>query len=360
MTIIALFRQSRLYPRWQRWLAHRLPAAKQQTLSHKGIFILPTAFGLCWLTLAMMLYLFGINYQNNLIIALALLMASLFTSCAVLGYRNLAGLELRLGNLPQVYADETLAVPINLSSQHLSWQIQLGFTDNIPEQLARVTAKAAPTAIAYRQTRRGKLSPGRLCISSQYPMGLCRVWSLQDMAIEHLVFAKPIEPDSATIYRQHQQASQQANGAPVNGVDEFSGLRAYVSGESLKQVAWKQWAQGRGMLVKEFQQPQHHCIWLTLPQSQADDLERHISALSYLVEFYCQRQQSFGLRLAETVIAPGCDETHRQSCQHALAMYPPAGKYADAPNHHSAPEFSPKHTDKVSFTAAHQETDRCS
>ena len=67
--------------RWSAWISRRLPPSAKVTLGHKGIFILPSAFGLVWLALVVLLYLFGTNYQNNLVIGLSLLLASIFNTC---------------------------------------------------------------------------------------------------------------------------------------------------------------------------------------------------------------------------------------------------------------------------------------
>ncbi|MCF1437425.1 MAG: hypothetical protein LPD71_01320, partial [Shewanella sp.] len=112
---------------WQRWLDYKLPPARQHTLSHSGIFILPTTFGIIWLLLVVLLFLFGTNFQNNLIIALSLIMVSIFNTCLIFGYRNLAGLTLKSTKPAQVYAGETLAMPMLLNAKLAGWQIELAY-----------------------------------------------------------------------------------------------------------------------------------------------------------------------------------------------------------------------------------------
>ena len=41
--------KQRIRQRWQRWLDRRIPPASQVTLSHRSIFILPTATGALYL-----------------------------------------------------------------------------------------------------------------------------------------------------------------------------------------------------------------------------------------------------------------------------------------------------------------------
>ena len=120
--------------RLSQWLDKRLPGASKITLTHKSIFILPTGFGLLWIGLVLLLYLFGTNYQNNLVIGLSILLLSLFNTCILYSYRNLAGLHLSALPVPQAYCGETLSFPLALSSTHQTHEVSLNFVDNQLEQ----------------------------------------------------------------------------------------------------------------------------------------------------------------------------------------------------------------------------------
>ena len=80
---------------YERWLARRLPAASQIVLDQKRIFIFPTGYGFFYLLVAALLFIGGINYENNLILALSFLMASLFLVAILHTFRNLSALGLR-------------------------------------------------------------------------------------------------------------------------------------------------------------------------------------------------------------------------------------------------------------------------
>ena len=82
---------------WQRWLDRRLPRARQVRLDQRRIFILPTGYGVLYLIVAVLLFFGGVNYENNLILALCFLMVSLFVVAILHTFRNLSGLMLRAG-----------------------------------------------------------------------------------------------------------------------------------------------------------------------------------------------------------------------------------------------------------------------
>ena len=307
---------------WQHWLSRRLPAQSPITLAHKSIFILPSAFGLFWLGVVILLFLFGTNYQNNLVIGLALLLLSIFNTCIIYSYRNLAGLTLNAAQGPAVYAGEDVLYPVELTAKQAQHQIQLRYGNNAPLSAARVDDKKQRLLLPFTNHGRGWIHPGRLTVETHYPLGLCRAWSVVDLANRQLVFAAPkavMTPLSQQAAHAHEQAH--LKGSLVAGVEEFNTLKPYVSGESPNQIAWKQLAQGRGMLTKSFGEPVSAPTWLIL-NAQHPDIEQHLSELTWTVDTLWQTQQVFGLQLPMHTIAPNSGAAHRLQCLTALAVYP--------------------------------------
>jgi uncharacterized protein (DUF58 family) len=339
----------RLRLRWQTWLAKRIPASRQFVLSHRSIFILPSAFGLAWIGLILLLYLFGTNYQNNLIIGLSLLLASLFQTCIIYSYKNLAGLRLSAKKNPQIYAGDTASFAVELSHQRS--QLNVSSTANHAVDINRHTwlkdasrhqdiclrfagqhhvriKQVRSEQLAYvpfDNSRRGRLIPGRIIVESYFPLGLCRTWSYVDLDLQQIIFAKP-KPCEIILSAAEKEAKEDEHGQQRAGINEFNELRAYVPGESLKQVAWKQWAQGKGLLTKTFSQPQGKPLWLLLAQIQGQDVEDRLSKLAWQVDELSQRQQVFGLVLDNKhTIEQDTGDKHRIACQQAIALFQTEG-----------------------------------
>ncbi|ACA86901.1 DUF58 domain-containing protein [Shewanella woodyi] len=308
---------------FNQWLNSRLPAATKVTLAHRSVFILPSGFGLLWLTLVLLLFLFGTNYQNNLVIGLSLLLLSVFNTCIIYSYRNLAGMTISSTLSPQAYAGDTLVFPVRLYANQTQYEVLLNYPNNQIKVIKKVTNEASTSLIPFINERRGRVSPGRLKIESRYPLGLCKAWSHVDLDNEHIVYATPLEANEQLSHIDSEQDYVADNqGGHIPGVDEFKGLRQHIPGESLKQVAWKQLAQGRGMLTKEFQQPQGEPQWLSLTDFSPASLENRLSQLTHSVDRLSEKGQIFGLQLGERTIQPADGEAHRISCLQALALVP--------------------------------------
>ncbi|WP_153913692.1 DUF58 domain-containing protein [Shewanella sp. TC10] len=321
------FIPKRIKQRWGLWLNKRIPPNNQVTLTHKSIFILPSGFGLAWFVLICVLYLFGTNYQNNLVIGLSLLLASVLHTCIIYSYKNLAGLTLTSQIPPETHANQNIAFPVSLSSKinknnsHTSHQqICLNFAEQRHIRLTEVDDSTNAT-IAFSPQARGQFNPGRIQVSSNFPLGLFRTWSYVDLDINHIIYAEPLNTQVSLTSLDDDNTSEFDHGKLQPGVDDYKGLKTYVEGESLKQVAWKQWAQGRGMLTKEFAQPEGKPVWLSLDDTQGTNIEQKLSKLAWQVNTLSQAQQVFGLALHKHVIEQDSGEAHRKQCQQLIALY---------------------------------------
>ncbi|MFB0586661.1 DUF58 domain-containing protein, partial [Aeromonas salmonicida] len=70
---------------------------------------------------------------------------------------------------------------------------------------------------------------------------------------------------------------------------DFDMLRAHQSGEPLSRVAWKQLAQGRGLLVKQFCEPGQDDTHLSLQRVGGRDREKRLAVLAWWCDDYAKR-----------------------------------------------------------------------
>ncbi|MBY5991089.1 DUF58 domain-containing protein [Ferrimonas balearica] len=305
---------------WSAWLSRRLPPNRRQTLSHRSVFIRPTALGLGYLMLCAVLFIFGTNYQNNLILALCFLLVSLFNTTLLLAFRNLAGLTLAAGPGHSRHAGEAVPFDLTLTADRVLYHLELRFPGGPARYVRKVQPLARTVQVQFPSERRGWLRPGRLVVSSAFPLGLCRVWSNLDLDQKALVWPAPapgtqprqaLAPDPAMKSDQHRP-----------GVDDFHGLSRWQPGQSLARVAWKQAARGGEWQAKAFVTPQGLPSALTLDPSLP--LETALSQLTFQARHLFHRQQPYRLVLGQTQYGPDHAQSHLERCLDALACYPEA------------------------------------
>ncbi|MFI2810462.1 MULTISPECIES: DUF58 domain-containing protein [Microbulbifer] len=306
------------------WLDRRAPPASQVVLDHRRLFILPTRAGLAFLLVIVLLWLLATNYENNLVFALAFLLASLFAVLPLHTFANLAGLEIRLLDTGTAYAGDfaTARLAAARGKQRPGEHISIGWRESEPVTLQLEAGQETEVEITLPVVRRGLVRAPRLLIESRFPLGLFRCWSWVDLDVEFLVYPqpKPAGPLPLGESLAEGEAEQKRRGG-----DDFSGLRPYQPGHSLRQVAWKQFAAGRDLHSKDHETGVDSRLWLDWDLLGGRDVETRLSNLCHWVLEADRQQLAYGLRLPGRVIEPGGGDVHRRQLLAALARFPVQG-----------------------------------
>lgn len=302
-----------------RWVDQRTPKASAITLNRKNLYTFPNASGLLYLAVVLVVWMLGTNYQNNLILALAYLMVSIFVVAILHAFANLSGITVKFVEGKSAFAGESAAFVLELTTSHkygsdqleLRWakgDIQTVTLD--PDEPLRVTLHAP-------SINRGYLRPGRLLLQSRFPLSIIRCWTWVNLEAQALIYPSPVVCDEP----RHQSSNgREEGGTSQRGGDDFSGLREYQSGDPIKHIAWKQYAQEKGLFTKEYEAYFSADKWLdwnslTLPQ------EARLSGLCYWALDYERRQIPYGLMLPGIILEPALGDFHLTTVLGALAEF---------------------------------------
>ena len=304
---------------WQGWLARRLPAARIQQLGNRQLFILPSRMGLLYAMTTLAIFILGTNYQNNLVLFLAFLLASLFLAAMWLTHRNLCGLQLLGGACVLTDVGTAAQLPLTLRHNREARSLSFSLAGNTLF-VAGVGEAPLTIQLPLAAPQRGRLPLPRLKVESRFPLGLMRCWSLLDLEFE--AWAAPA-PQHGALLGQADSGPEQARGRHeiASNIGDFSRLRDHQPGDAQSRIAWKQLAQGRGMLVKTFTLPQHQQLLLSLEQVAGAALEQRLAVLAYWVAEHCRHGQPFVLQLGPQQLGPDCSPAHALQCRWALARY---------------------------------------
>ena len=306
---------------YERWLARRLPSARQIVLDQRRIFIFPTGYGFFYLLVAALLFIGGINYENNLILALSFLLASLFMVAILHTFRNLSALGIRNGDSESGFAGEEGALEIVLFAQRrehhcvwLRWRGQDG------QQISIRRGEEESLWLNLPLAERGRVMAPRLKVESRFPLGLLRTWSY--VTLDHYCLAWPRPKESLDCPADGGKENQEAFSSGQSGNDEFQGLRSYIPGDSLRRVDWKGYAAGRGLNTKQFEEPVGGRLWLRWDRLPGIGEEQRLSVLCYWILQLDQQRQPYGLALPGLTLATDTGDVHRWRLLDALAGYP--------------------------------------
>ncbi len=307
--------------RFQEWARKRIKPCDEVTLNRKIIYILPSANGLFVLVAAGLIFIAAINYAVSLAFGLAFMMVSIFILGIFYTFNNLNQLSLASLSPASVFVGEEIAYRVQISRapgrRHEALEFNFpgenittaDLTDNDQEEI-RVFTEAKT---------RGYFPAPLLRITTFYPLGLARAWSLVDLDQRCLVYPKPIPfvMDQFT----HGGGGSDDSAIIKEGSEDFYGLRDYVPGDPLRQVAWKNVARGQGMQVKQFVDYVDKRIWLDWDMFYGFNTEERLSRLCYGVLMLAKGGQAFGMKLPGIEIAPDCGAAHKQKLLKTLALF---------------------------------------
>ena len=334
--------------KFQRWLVKRVPRASKQTLSRRNIFIFPSRFGFSYLFFVLLLFILGTNYQNNLILLLSYLLASLFITAMIQSFNNLSQLTIsttkskisdtksHAGNATTTalsgFSGSCINVAIQLHSKKVRMAYQLFFQTNNQDQ-THIQPTTHHCAVPITLNKRGLTQLPRLTLQSYYGLGLFRCWTQVDLNIAVIVYPKPERPavpnieqwltENASAIEDNTPNELKTVNQKINdGVDEFNELAPYQRGESLTKVAWKHVARGQGWYTKNYDQHNHSTPnWLSLAALPKAPLEQQLRWLSYLIVELQKQDKTFGLVLNNITINPNNGVEHSHACLKEVALY---------------------------------------
>jgi uncharacterized protein (DUF58 family) len=284
------------------------------------IYILPTRNGVLFgLVLAAMLF-GAVNYGNSLAYALMFLLTSVAIISILHTHRNLAGLVVQAGLCRPVFAGEPALFPLGLSggnTPRFALVIQeAGASEPVITDLDVQVLQWED--IRLPATERGWLERGRVTVSSSFPLGLFRAWSYIDLPQRCLVYPSP-EREGPPPFAADGEGEKQA--ATTQGSEDFSSLREYRPGDSLKHVHWKALAREQGLLTKAFTGSGSRNFRLDWDYLSGLGTEARLARLCRWVLWADACGQPYQLAIPGIRIPAAHGGEHRQRCLRALALF---------------------------------------
>lgn len=282
----------------ERWWLARHPRTPSLRLTHRNVYILPTATGWAYAATLAVLLLASVNYQLNLGHLLTFLLGG--TAVAALGATHavLRGLEVSPGDPVQGEAGKALTVTLRVrESAPPSWWTPLGLgRHGMALQWREAGASAVYTDVPPGEVRHVELSwtpPGRgvhplpaLMLSTRFPLGLFRAWAIWRPDAQAVVWPRPEDPPQPWPEAASAMEASRARSLRVPPEEfEPEGVRPWRRGDRSRDVHWKLSArrmdQDAPLLVRESRPPHAQgpllLRWSDTPASMAP--ERRLSRL---------------------------------------------------------------------------------
>ncbi|GAB4263646.1 MAG: DUF58 domain-containing protein [Methylomicrobium sp.] len=292
-------------------------------LTQRRVFILPTQRGLGMAVTILLLLLTAFVYNNNLVYLLCFLVASIFFVTILHTYQSLSGLVVSAGTVAPVFAGDGARLPLTVRNPGGPYRPALVAQLNA-EQPFELAANAVTTlALSWPVERRGWQALGTVTLSSRYPFGIFRAWSPLRFDRKVLVYPKPAKK---SVPLPAPSAGDRVTTGPRSvdrsGKDDFNGIRDYQPGDSLRQIHWRAYAKGQGLLSKQYATEAGGSeLWLDYDHTPGAGREERLSLLCRWVLDAEAAGVRYGLRLPGKRLAPASGVKHQAACLEALALF---------------------------------------
>lgn len=320
--------RSRLQEHFQRWaLRGKAPEVAPITLTHKRVYVLPSAQGLAFAGMLIAMLIATMNYALSLGYVLVFLLASLGVITLIQTFRNLLQLRLQPGRCPPVFAGTDAQFTLLLENQRDLPRpaIQLQLPGQAPRSLDLPPNEQAEIQLSLPSTRRGWLVLPRVTLSTRYPLGLVRTWAYAAPDMRCLVYPAPArQAPPVPAMPELAGTSNRAASSARDSLDDFAGLRSHQPADPPRHIAWKAAArqQDAPLQTKQFSSNAADELWFdwhALPTTL--EVEQRLAILSRWLCDAHATQLRWGLRLPDQQFAPASGEAHFHACLKALALY---------------------------------------
>jgi uncharacterized protein (DUF58 family) len=318
--------------RAQAWIRRRQgPDQDPIVLGRQRIYILPTGYGLAYGTMVFSMLLGGMNYNNNLGLGLTFVLASLGLVAMHHCHGTLAGLRVRLLEAEPAFVGQEVCYRLLLENAARVPRpaLELEIAAHRPP-LGTVDVPAAGAMQADLRVparRRGRLPLERFVIATRHPLGLFRAWAVIHPDYAAIAWPQPARRDRAPPLTRTDTGGAQDHAL---GDEDFTGMRAFQPGDSIRRIAWKAYARGQGLHTKQYAGTDvvsHVFDWDSLPGL---DAESRLAQLCRWILDAHERGEAFGLRLPGSVIGLNVGAAHKERCLNELALFDAPGRPADA------------------------------
>jgi uncharacterized protein (DUF58 family) len=260
----------------------------------------------------------GLNYNSNLGLAFAFLMASVALVTMHHCNRNLVGLQVDATAEVDAFAGGEANFDFVLRNDSRVERRDVEILCMGASGIRSVGAGSSESVpVAVPMARRGVTRIAQFELRTRYPFGWFHAWTYVQGSLT--AYVAPAPRGSRTL--PAVGGSGYASRSEARGDEDFAGLRAYEPGVPLKHMAWKVLARGAEAAVRSYTSLAAQPEWLEWSSLEGQDIETRLSQLCLWVLESDAAQRVFGLRLPGKEIAPAAGAAHRFACLRALALF---------------------------------------
>jgi uncharacterized protein (DUF58 family) len=289
------------------------------TLVARRIYIVPTRAGWVFGLLLAVMFIAGMNYGNGLALLLTFWLVGFMLVAMVQTQQQLSGLTLLRAAAEPAFAGGTLQLTLSFRSAPGLPNVEASLAGKLHSASRDAPGKrsADTLTLSIPVTQRGLWRAPTIRLQSTAPYGLFRTWAWLNLDCETLVYPRPYGDQAEPLAAGQQRGAHHM----VQNPDELAWLRDFREGDSPRQVAWKAYARGAPLLVREYRGTAAAERDFDYAALSRLDTEGRLSQLCKWVLDAARRNESWTLRMPSSTPRKGFGQSHRDQCLRQLALH---------------------------------------
>ena len=265
----------------------------------------------------------AVNTGNNLLYLIVAALLAFMASTGFAGKRNIEGYQLELDAPDEVYAGITTLLTLRIANRRrfipaLLLRVEL---EDAAVLLPFLPAQATGSVtLPYCPPRRGHNHIAHLRISSPFPVAFFvrRHTFALDGDIIAFPAPRPLPYQLNAAGREARRPGPSSARRGNQGV--VAGVYDYTGSEPLKRIHWRLSARHDSLKVKELESDASEPVIIVPEELPGANREERLSGAAWLIDRTLRSGRPVGLRLGQSVLAPGSGRDHKLKLLRALAL----------------------------------------
>jgi uncharacterized protein (DUF58 family) len=237
---------------------------------------------------------------------------------------NLTGLKLTAEAVKPAFAGQEVSVPVEIVNEcrkdRYACLVSLPQNHTSAELIDEIPAgRAARATLRFTAAARGEYEVSEIGLRSSYPLGFLAARKRAAAQQRYVVYPKPSGVTALPSAKTHTPHA--ALQSQIGEGDDYAGVRAYVPGESQRQIDWKAVARGQPLMTKQFTAEADDLLHLDFNAVPHADTEQRLSQLTLWIIEAERARRRYALSLPAQTIPAGSGEAHYHRCLRALALH---------------------------------------
>ncbi len=322
-TAASMSRGNGINQRFNLWILERVRQKRGSpelpfTLEYRHIYVMPTMFGFWFGILLALTAIGGLNFNNNMVLMLGFILASIAQLTSLLAYRNLSGMTLLGFRAKPVFAGQAARFTVLLKNpeERLRFAIQLVSRESSDCTDIKLLATGR-LELDLMTSRRGWIEMEPFRIENRYPLGLFRAWSVIIPKARCLVYPAPVPhpPPLPKTGRGDFGTTRKGEG------EHLHGLREYQPGDPLGRIAWRTSARHQKLYSRIMESPCEEACELNWYLLRGLRTEEKLSILTAWILRAEHQQIPYSLEMPAAALPASLGEDHRNACLEILALF---------------------------------------